>query len=376
LVARSTQRPGAPAVGLVSYNAIDLNLRTSYVYNWNFGIQRQIGPGSAIDVSYIGSAGHKLGVYVDANQPQVIVRNPGLRGTQSPNEQVFPFPQWSGAPVAADIGNSTYSGLVVSGQMKLSDLIQMTTSYTWSHSIDNSSSYFGSTTDFSFPSDSRNLTAERGNSGNDQRHRFINAFVLDIPVGRGRRFLSSAHGAVNQMLGGWSLSGITNLATGFPFTVYANPSVDFSGFNQLADRPDIVGTGPLILNRGNPDNFFSPAYFGKVGNAFCPGSTVNRVTNGCAPPGRVGTSPRNAYYGPGLVSFDMTVVKVFPITEHVKLQFQSDFINLLNHTNFALTSGNRSMNSGSFGQLSSSSLYNNGDTGGPRVIQLTLRLRF
>jgi hypothetical protein len=72
----------------------------------------------------------------------------------------------------------------------------------------------------------------------------------------------------------------------------------------------------------------------------------------------------------------MTAGKVFPITERVKLQFQSDFINLLNNTNFALTSGNSSMNSGSFGQLSSSSLFNNGDTGGPRVIQMTLRLRF
>ena len=163
LVARTTQRPGAPAVGLVSYNGIDVNTRTSYVYNWNFGIQRQIGPGSAIDVSYIGSAGHKLGLFWDANQPQVIVRNPGLRGTQAPNEQVFPFPQWASASIGADIGNSTYSGLVVSGQMKLSDLIQMTTSYTWSHSIDNASSFFGSTTDVSFPADSRNLRAERGN---------------------------------------------------------------------------------------------------------------------------------------------------------------------------------------------------------------------
>jgi len=360
LVARTTQKPGAPAVGLVSYNAIDVNSRTSYVYNWNFGIQRQIGLRSAMDVSYIGSAGHKLGLFVDANQPQVIVRDAGARGTQSPNEQVFPFAQWAVASEAANLGNSTYSGLVVSGQMKLSDFVQMTTSYTWSHSIDNTSSFFGSTTDVSFPADSHNLRAERGNSGNDQRHRFINAFVLDIPVGRGRRFLGNAHGVVNQILGGWSLSGITNLSTGFPFTVYANTSVDFSGFNQLADRPDIAGSGALILNRGNPDNFFDPAYFGKVGTSFCPGSTVNRVTNGCAPAGRVGTSPRNAYYGPGLVSFDMT----------------ADFINLLNHTNFALTSGNRTMNGGSFGQLSSSSLFNNGDTGGPRVIQLTMRLQF
>ena len=72
----------------------------------------------------------------------------------------------------------------------------------------------------------------------------------------------------------------------------------------------------------------------------------------------------------------MTAGKVFPITERVKFQFQSDFINLLNHTNFALTSGNRTMNGGCFRSTSSSSLFNSGDTGGPRVIQLTMRLQF
>ena len=72
----------------------------------------------------------------------------------------------------------------------------------------------------------------------------------------------------------------------------------------------------------------------------------------------------------------MTAGKSFPIRERVKLEFRADFFNLLNHTNFAVTSGARSMNTGQFGQLSSSSHFNGGDTAGPRVIQMTLRLRF
>jgi len=73
---------------------------------------------------------------------------------------------------------------------------------------------------------------------------------------------------------------------------------------------------------------------------------------------------------------DMAVAKTFPIHERLKLEFQADFFNLLNHANFAVTSGSRSMNSGQFGLLSSSSRFNGGDTGGPRVIQMTARLRF
>jgi hypothetical protein len=313
---------------------------------------------------------------VDVNEPFVTVRDTGLRGNQAPNEQVFPFRQWSSAFIGANLGNSTYSGLVVSGKLRMASLLTMNSSYTWSHSIDNVSSFFGSTTDISSPSDSRNLRVERGNSANDQRHRFVNAFVLDLPVGKGRKFLGSAHGVVEQVLGGWSISAITNLTTGVPFTIYGSTTQDFSGFNQLVDRPDVVGSGKLAIDRGNPDSFFDPAYFGKITGASCPGFTTNKVSSGCAPTGRVGTSPRNAYYGPGLISLDTTVGKTFPIHEKVKLQFRADFVNLLNHTNFALTSGNRTMSSGQFGQLSSSSLFNGGDTGGPRVIQITVRLQF
>jgi hypothetical protein len=217
---------------------------------------------------------------------------------------------------------------------------------------------------FGFPNDSRNLAAERSNSGSDQRHRFINSFVLEVPVGNGRRFLTGAHGLMQQALGGWSLSGITNIATGNPFTVYANPAIDFSGFNSFADRPDIVGSGSLAINRGDPDHFFDPAFFGKTDpNALCPGSTTNNPANGCAPSGRVGTTPRNAYCGPGLISFDTTASKSFQIHERLKLEHRADFFNAVNHTDFAVLARNGSENNGAFGILSSTSPFNNGDTG-------------
>src|SRR4029077_4087733 len=102
------------------------------------------------------------GIYVDNNEPNVIVQNQGFRGSQAPNQQVFPFPQWAGTAVASNLGNSTFNGLVVSGKMLLNDLLTMNRPYPWSHGIDNSSSFFGSTNDFSSPDDSRNLTGERG----------------------------------------------------------------------------------------------------------------------------------------------------------------------------------------------------------------------
>jgi hypothetical protein len=365
-----------PLGGLISYNAYDAHAPTAYAYNWNFGIQRQLTNTSSIDVSYIGSEGHKLGIYLDANEPTVTVKDPTLHGITAPNVQTYPFPQWNSAFVGSLVGNSNYHGLVISSKMRMKEVITMNNSYTWSHAIDNSSAFFSATTDFGSPDDSRNLRAERGNSANDQRHRFVNAFVLDVPVGKGRAYLGNLHGIGEQLLGGWTVSGITNLATGNPFTVYSNTAVDFSGFNSFSDRPDLVSGTPLTLHEGNPDNFFDPAYFGKVAGAKCPGQPAYNSTSGCAPTGRVGSEARNAFYGPGLISFDMTAGKTFRIRERLKLEYRADFFNVLNHTNFGLTSGNRTVSSGTFGQLSKTSSFNGGDTGGPRVIQMTLRLQF
>jgi hypothetical protein len=358
LLARTTQAPGAPAVGLVSFSGEDINAKSAYAENWNFTVEQQITPGSSIQVSYIGTEGHRLGVYLDANQPNVVVNNPASRGSQAPNQQFFPYPTWASSQVAKFIGNSNYHGLVVSGKWQIGERLSMTGSYTWSHGIDDTSSFFGNTLGTGLPANSQNLSLDRGNSANDQRHRFVHMFVYQLPIGKGQHFLNSVPGWVNQVIGGWSLTGITNLSTGQPFTILANPSTDFSGFNQFVDRPSVVGNGSLVLNLGNPDGFFNKSYFGT------------------APAGAVGNLARNAYYGPGLINFDTTLSKRFAIKERVALELRGDFFNVLNHTNFALTANNRNEASGQFGLLSATSNFNGGSTGGPRVIQITGKLTF
>ena len=97
------------------------------------------------------------------------------------------------------------------------------------------------------------------------------------------------------------------------------------------------------------------------------------MNTGCAPAGRVGTSPRNAYYGPGIINFDVTMAKHFPIGERVALTFRADAFNVFNHTNFGVVANNFTMSSGQFGQMSQTSPY---IFGAARVLQLTLRLDF
>jgi hypothetical protein len=228
--------------------------------------------------------------------------------------------------------------------------------------------------------DANNIRAERGPSSFDIRHRAVFVYVIELPVGPGHRLLGWNNAVNRQVFGGWEISGITTLQSGTPFTVY-NSSQDFSGFNQFNDRPDVVGTGPLTQDNRNPDAAFDFTRFG------CFFDTVKSrldCSKGVPPTGRVGTSGRNQYYGPGLSNYNFAVAKSFPLgTERVHLRFRADFFNLFNHTNFANPVGNES--SQNFGKITatvgSGTATAVGTTagvvgGGPRVIQGALRVEF
>jgi hypothetical protein len=169
------------------------------------------------------------------------------------------------------------------------------------------------------------------------------------------------------VFGGWTVSGITTIQSGTPFTVF-NSAQDFSGFNTFNDRPDVIGAGSLIQDNRSPDTAFDTKYF-----------------SAAPPTGRVGTSGRNQYYGPGLANYNFSTGKNFPLIgeNRMVLRFQADFFNLFNHTNFSNPVSNQS--SSSFGKITSTvgsgTATAVGTTaglvgGGPRVIQLAMRLTF
>jgi len=342
-------------VGLVSISAEDLNLASSYLYQYSLGVQRRLGSAFSLELDYEGSAGHKLGLFIDQNQPKLVG-----------GQRIFPYPFFGSVGTGVAIGNSNYNSGVVTARYQGRHSIYFEGSYTVGKSIDDGSSYFGSTGERAGLADSNNLAAERGPSSFDIRHRAVLTYVIDLPVGPGHRLLGWHTGINRQVFGDWQISGVTSLQSGTPFTVF-NSSQDFSGFNQFNDRPDVVGTGPLHQDNSNPDAAFDKTYFSAT-----------------PPTGRVGTSGRNQYYGPGLQNYNFAVAKSFPLaTERMHLRFRADFFNLFNHTNFANPVSNQS--SGNFGKITatvgSATATAVGTTagvvgGGPRVIQGALRLEF
>jgi hypothetical protein len=375
------KRIGQPnQVGLVSLSAEGQNLPSPYIYQYSLGVQRQLGAAFSVEVDYQGSTAHKLGLFIDQNQPAVTVNDPTVRGTLSPNVQHFPNPFFGSIGTGVDIGNSNYNSAVVTARYQGRHGLYFEGSYTVGKSIDDGSSFFGSTGERAGLDDRNNLAADRGPSSFDIRHRAVFVYVYDLPVGPGHRFLGWSNGINRQVFGGWQISGNTTIQSGTPFTVF-NSSADFSGFNQFNDRPDVVGTGPLRLNNSNPDAAFDPAYFGC---ATVPKLDCSKSGAGAPPTGRQGNSGRNQYYGPGLQNWNFSTAKLFSLgTERVHLRFEADFFNLFNHTNFSNPISNEG--SSSFGKITSTlgsgTATAVGTTagvvgGGARIIQGSLRLVF
>lgn len=350
----------ANQVGLLSFNGMDPNIRESYNYAYNLSLEQALSPRVSFEVDYIGSLGRKLGVFVDPNQPTVIVNDSTKRGNQTPNVQVFPYKQYGSFSDAFGKAavNSNYSGLVSVLKYRGAHGISAQASYTWSHSLDYSSAFFGSTGDAGYPSNGNNLKAEYGNSAFDMRQRFVAYYSVPLPIGPHGVFLRSSNIVSREAFEGWTVSGITEIQSGLPFTVYLN-GIDYSGFNQFADRPN-VGAGKLVQHNKTPDAAFDKAYFSVI------------------TAGQTGNERRDQYFGPGLVNFDLTAAKDFIITERVRLNFRGDLFNVFNHTNFANPSG--SFNNSTFGKITgtvgSSTSGSGGAIGGARLAQFSLRLNF
>ncbi len=327
-----------------------------------------------VEANYQGSSGRRLGMFIDLNQPAVIVRDPSRRGPVAPNEQVFPYPSFGNSQVAKSIGNSNYNGLVLRGNYRSSRGVLVEGHYTFGKSLDYNSSYFGSNNppgETGAPADARNLRLEHGPSAFDIRHRFNLVYLIDLPVGPGHKLLGWNNGFSRWTFGGWQISGVTTIQSGYPFTVVMGGQ-DTSGFNQSnagnnpsgGNRPDLAKLGPLPQNNRNPDAAFDTTWF---------------VT---ALAGRTGTSGRNQYYGPGLHNHDLAIAKNFPLGEEAHFQFRADFFNLFNQVNFANPISD--LNNANFGKItqtlgsavSNSIGTSGGVVGGPRLIQFSLRVQF
>jgi len=311
--------------------AFQRDLRTAYVQQWNFNVERSLGVSRMLEIGYVGSKGTGLIGARDANQPPPSANQYYMR----------PVAAFADIDLLESNRNSTYHSLQARFEQRLDFGLSLLASYTFAKSIDNGSSFFSSAGDPNFPQNSYNLAAERGLSNFDVRHRFVASYGYDLPFHSASRWIK-----------GWQTFGILQLQTGQPFTVALLPDFDNSntGIDSLGfganNRPNMVGNSH-VANPG-PAQWFNTAAFAIPAY------------------GSFGNGGRNTVEGPGLATVDLSLVKNTAIREGSTLQFRVEAFNLLNRTNFGLP--DNFIGSPTFGQILSA--------GNPRRLQLALKLLF
>ena len=267
-------------------------------------------------------------------------------------------------------GSSTYHGMIVQATRRFEKGLSFGFAYTLSKSIDDMSvdpvgaaSGGGlSTTNSRTPTDVRNFRLDRSVSDFDNRHVIVMNYLYELPFGQGRKWGASAPGFLNHIIGGWSWGGIFTRQSGEPFTlnsgsrtvhntkqsraVIRGPIPNFDLKPSPSTRgPVLVRVSDLITNAADP-NFNCRNVLDQSGTA-----TTSFI---CIPPPGSEGSGRNSVRGPGFWNFDTSIIKNFGLTEQMKLQFRTEFFNVLNHANFEnprnASTGSPTLTSTVFGQ--------------------------
>lgn len=347
----------APASAKLVPGGVQPDMKTPTLISWSLRIEHELSPDTSVSVGYVGSHGYHELIGIDANEPFPTVCPaspcPTLYPTFDPSKPVsqtnspaIGFPLGSPlarAPVPAgayyipagtpkanpslantwtwfSVANSSYNALELDVKHRLSHGLTMRGVYTWSKALDDGDS-LNQTTAGNAPglaSNPFNLAADKGLATYDVRNIGVLNLLYALPFGRGRSFANRLGSLGNGLASGWSLSSIVTLQSGFPFTPQLSYNPSNNGDTRNPVRPFLNPTFTGNVIRGNPNQWFNPSAF------IAPPSTG----------GFYGNLGRDTFIGPGLATWDFSVLKETSIHERISVQFRAEIFNLLNRANF------------------------------------------
>jgi hypothetical protein len=407
---------------ILLFGEFEPHMRAQYSDQYNLTIQRQLAKEMVLQVSYVGSQGHRLLATHELNaaNPQTCLDinnvatnvtsfgtpgncGPGLEDNQFsltvPQGQVFHMPNGStvtgatggtnlqfvglrphsspqcdaltgagcppdGVPVFSNIyaqdtiANSAYNSLQASLEKRFSHGLQAQVAYTFSKSLDQASSFEEILNPFNFG-------RTRGLSLFDSRHRLVLSYYWELPV---RKY----SGLAGALLNNWALSQITTLQSGFPIHIESfddqELTASVSGFAS-AGEPDLQ----TKFRTSDPHRGGFCAF--GTGPESGTGMGCQTVSNSrfdpniftLSPLGQFGNSPRTVCCGNGTSNTDFAVHKTIPLTEGTRFEFRAEFFNVFNHTQFFNPDGSTT-DGADFGRVKRAH--------DPRLVQFALKYFF
>ena len=311
--------------GTVLYT-VDREQKNGLVHQFQLSMQYQFARDWSLDIAYVGNRSKNLLTSIDLGSGgQGVARN--LAGALLGDVFVY-----------TNAAESSYDGLQTQLQKRFSRNIQGQVSYTWSHTIDNATGLFSGLGNARnqgrpFPANPFDLNSDRGNSTLDIRHLLSANAIIDLPFGKGQRYLSQG-GVASALLSGIQLNVIQNARSGFPFTVVCDcPLI----------RPSLVGDP--FAGRA-PDRYLNPA-------AFSTAVGITSITNAAGETISYGGLGRNTFRGPSIWNTDLSLFKnsrLAFISEGVTMQLGIELFNAFNHTNLTVPNNNAN-DPGGFGRF-------------------------
>jgi hypothetical protein len=379
------------------------NMRSQYSAQYNLTIERQLAKNMKLQVSYVGSQGHRLLATHDINygNPQTCLDIIDILGDGScgpyfadtaisipagsvtgPNGLHLPYGPNGPTLIPANttlanditlVGLRRYSspqcdpmtgtgcpadGIPVFSSIFAQDTIansaynslQGFLEERFAHGLQFTAAYtwsksFDQASSFEGILNPIDPKRSRSLSAFDARHRVVLSYYWELPVPK-------YAGAKGQVLNGWALSGITTFQTGFPIriTTLDDQELMYSFDFELPGEPDLVAPFRTKKPQSNGNYFFDPSLFSED-NTF----------------GRIGNSPRTICCGPHISQSDFAILKTFAISEHKRIDFRAELFNIFNHTQFFNPDGNFS-DGPQFGQVN--------QVRDPRLMQFALKFFF
>ena len=321
--------------------AVSQDLKLPYVENFNVNVEQALGPTTIAQIGYVGTRGHRLALMRDIN-----AATPGAVFAQARRPFAAQYPDLAAINELESIGRSRYNSMQLSLIQNAWHGVSGRLNYTLSHAMDN-----GSEARNTLPMIQNDIDADWGNASFDIRHVFTAGFTYSIPAWGGGRFGD-----------GWQLNTIATFQSGTPFTI--TTGTDVSGTGVRSDRPNLVGdpysgivqptTTPLSVVWFNPAAFAVPAA------------------------GTFGNLARNALYGPGFKSVDLSIFKTTKLNGGASLQLRCEIFNLFNTINWTNPGANQS-SSTAFGIITNTRNANNAPgigAGEPFNVQLAAKILF
>jgi hypothetical protein len=351
-----------------------------YAEQWNLSVQHGLG-GGVFQVAYLGSQGvHLQSPLEKPNLDQLPdqydsmgaglltpVANPffgkitaGTLATPTVAQAYLlrPYPQFTGvSETEAQYGQSRYNSLQATYQRRFRGGGTLQTSYTWAKLMsdtDTISTYLETYTTVGQWQDYTNPRADWSPVSFNADQHLVVSYVVDLPFGKGKKWLHDVRGVPGQFVSGWTVNGITSLQSGFPMALNSNATYLSAFFGAGTPRP-VYASGCNRVITGSATS--------RLGEWFNTSCFTPAPLFGFGTESRTDPDLRT----PGINNFDFAITKSTAITERVKLQFDTEFFNLFNRVQF----GEAGVTAGlaNFGVVA---LQQNL----PRLVQFALRLSF